>query len=74
MSKADAYFYVDDVQRLLGVSASKAYKTMQDLNKELKKMGYITVAGRVPKKFFGERFYCDIQPAEAEEGDQASGM
>lgn len=75
MSKADAYFYVDDVQRLLGVSESKAYKTMQALNKELEKMGYIKVSGRIPKKFFCERFYCDLEIVEASlEGDQASGM
>ncbi|KOY64171.1 hypothetical protein, partial [Clostridium sporogenes] len=38
-------------------SKSKAYKIVASLNKELKKMGYITVAGRVPKKYFEEKYY-----------------
>lgn len=30
------FYYVDDVMDLLGVSRSKAYKIIQDLNAELK--------------------------------------
>lgn len=58
------FYYVDDVMDLLGVSRSKAYKIIQDLNAELKDSGYIGVSGRVPKKFFNERFYCDIEAPE----------
>lgn len=59
------FYHVEDVMELLGVSRSKAYKIIQDLNDELKKNGYIVaVAGRVPKKFFNERFYCDIETPE----------
>ena len=58
------FYYVEDVMELLGVSRSKAYKIIQDLNDELKKNGYIVaVSGRVPKKFFNERFY-DIETPE----------
>lgn len=55
-----AFFQVEDVMALLGVSKSKAYKIIQSLNKELSKKGYITVAGKVPKKYFCEKFYCDM--------------
>ena len=56
-----AFYQVNDVMALLGVSKSKAYKIIQDLNVELKKKGYIVVAGKVPKKFFREKFYCDAE-------------
>ncbi len=73
--RATAFYYVEDVTNLLGVSKSKAYKIMQDLNAELEAKKYVTVSGRVPKKFFNERFYCDIEaPAPISVGGAASGM
>ncbi len=47
----------DDVQEIMGVSRSKAYQIVRDLNKELKAMGYITIAGKCPTRFFREKFY-----------------
>lgn len=46
---------VDDVARELGVSKSYAYKVIKNLNATLKDKGYMTVAGRVSKKYFLER-------------------
>lgn len=55
-----AYFNVKDVQALLdNCSTSFAYSVIQQLNNELKSKGYITRAGRVPKKYFAERFFLD---------------
>ncbi len=68
-----AFFLVDDVMKMLGVSKSKAYKIMQSLNKELNKKGYITVAGKVPKKFFCEKFYCDMDDIAAQDKAIAVG-
>ncbi|MDT8715469.1 transcriptional regulator [Clostridium sp. 19966] len=53
-----AFYTVEDVKTLLDVSDSKAYKVIQALNKELKSKGYITIAGKVPKKYFNEKYYC----------------
>jgi transposase len=50
---------VDDVAQELGVSKSYAYKIVRKLNTELKAMGYMTVAGRVSKKFFFEKVCYD---------------
>lgn len=36
---------VNDVAKELGISVSHAYKIMQQLNKELKEKGYMTIAG-----------------------------
>jgi len=46
---------VDDVAKELGVSKSFAYKLIRKLNTELKGMGYLTVAGRISKKYFLEK-------------------
>lgn len=52
------YLKMEDVKEIIGVSESKAYKIIQSLNKELKAKGYIVVAGKVPTKFFKEKYYC----------------
>ena len=43
---------VDEVAQELGVSKSYAYKIVQKLNAELKSLGYLTISGRVNRKFF----------------------
>ena len=56
-STNDKYFYtVVDVISILGVSKSTAYREIKGLNSEL--MGYITISGKVPAKYFMERLYC----------------
>jgi Mn-dependent DtxR family transcriptional regulator len=51
----NTFMRVDDVAAELGVSKSYAYKIVRRLNIELKNMGYLTVAGRVSKKYFMEK-------------------
>jgi hypothetical protein len=50
------YFRCKDVMQLLEVSEGKAYAIMRALNKELNQKGFLTVSGRVPRKYFEERF------------------
>ena len=50
------FMRVDDVARELGVSKSYAYKVVQRLNSEMREKGYLTVSGRVNRKFFMEKF------------------
>lgn len=57
MSKA--IYTAADVAGILGVSNSKAYKIIQQLNGELRSQGYITTAGRVPRKYFEERTHLE---------------
>ncbi len=47
----------DDAADMMGVSKSRAYRIIKDLNKELSEKGYVTVAGRVSRKFFEEKVY-----------------
>ena len=41
----------------IGVSRSTAYRIIKRLNQELENKGYITVSGKVSKKYFADRFY-----------------
>ena len=51
------FFRVADVEEILGVSESYAYKLIRKLNKEMKAMGFETIQGRIDTKFFYEHFY-----------------
>ena len=55
------FLTVSEVAAELNVSESFAYKLMREMNKELKQKGYFTIAGRVDRKFFYEKFYCTQQ-------------
>lgn len=46
----------EDIAYLLSRSISAAYKILNDLNSDLEAKGYYTVRGRVPKKYFCDRF------------------
>ncbi len=58
------FMRVDEVAKEMGVSKPYAYKLIRKLNKELEKTGCITIAGRIDRKFFHEKFYCTKQPEE----------
>ena len=57
----NTFMRVAEVAEELGISISYAYKVVQKLNDELKNMGYLTVSGRVSKKYFMEKVYCGEQ-------------
>ena len=46
-----------DVAKELGSSKSYAYKVVRELNGELSKLGYITIAGHVPRSFWKKKMY-----------------
>ena len=52
---ANTFMSVEEVANELGISKSYAYKIVQRLNDELKEKGFITISGRVNKKYFLER-------------------
>lgn len=52
----NSFMRVEDVAQELGISKSYAYKVVQKLNTELKEKGYLTISGRVNRKFFTEKF------------------
>lgn len=54
-------YRVEDIMRILDVSRAKGYQVIKELNAELQRMGYCTVTGRVTKKIFHEKYYCDME-------------
>lgn len=56
------FMRVDEVAQELGISKSYAYKIVQKLNTELKEKGFMTISGRVNKRYFMERTcYCETK-------------
>lgn len=47
---------VDEVQRVLLVCRSSAYKIINQLNKELESKGFLTVRGKVNRTYLAERY------------------
>lgn len=50
----------------LGVSSSKAYQYIRQMNEELKGKGYLTVRGKVSRAYANERFFGGIKEEEDE--------
>lgn len=53
----DKYVDASELVQTLGIFKSKAYAIIRKLNQELEKQGYITVAGKCPRKYFEEKYY-----------------
>lgn len=53
----NAYVDAKEVSQLLGVSQSKAYQIIKQLNDDLKKDGYLTIAGKVSRAYFCKKWY-----------------
>lgn len=51
------FIKAEEIAMELGVSKQYAYKLIQQLNAELKKKGYITIAGRVSRQYYREKLY-----------------
>ena len=60
---------VNEVAEELGVSVPYAYKLIRELNEELRKTGCITIAGRIDRKFFHEKFYGTREQRERKESN-----
>lgn len=59
------FYTVKEVQILLGVKTDKAYRIIRQLRAELVKQGYAQYpAGKVPKKYFLQRYFMDEKEAE----------
>lgn len=45
-----------EVEELLGVSRTRAYIIIKEINKEMKLKGFLTLNGKVNKKYLVEKF------------------
>ena len=57
MTEEKMFYTAEEVAELLLVSKATAYRIINKLNKELEDKGFYVMSGRVPKKFFTEKFY-----------------
>ncbi len=55
--KQKMFVNAEEVARDLGVSKPFAYKLVREMNEELKSKGFITIAGRISRKYYEERCY-----------------
>ncbi len=44
-----------EVAEIMGISRSRAYKVIKVLNDELRSKGFITISGKVSRKYFMEK-------------------
>ncbi len=57
MFEERTFISVKEISEVLGVSESKSYGIIRNLNKELSDRGFLVIPGRVSRKYFEERFY-----------------
>lgn len=53
-----------ELAELLGVSESKAYQYIKQMNAELTKQGFLTVRGKIPKSYADKRFFGAVTRVE----------
>ena len=53
----ELFVTADTVAKDFKVSKRFAYRMIREMNAELKAQGYLTVAGRVSRKYYLERIY-----------------
>ena len=51
------FITASEVAEIMGISRSKAYQIVREMNRELKSQGYLTVAGKWPAQYFKQKFY-----------------
>ena len=42
---------------MLGISRGKAYNILRDMNNDLSRKGFLTIAGKIPVEYFREKWY-----------------
>lgn len=57
MTNTSIMMNVDEVAEKLNISKPFAYKIMREMNSELKARGYLTIQGKVNRKYFLEKIY-----------------
>lgn len=46
-----------EVAEIMGISRSKSYQLVREMNRELKANGFVTVAGKCPIQYFKQKVY-----------------
>lgn len=51
------FITAEEVAEMLGISKPYAYKLIKQINNELLDKGFITISGKVSRRYFKEKFY-----------------
>ncbi len=51
------FINAEEVAKTLEISKPYAYKLVKTMNDELKQKGFITISGKVSRRYFEEKFY-----------------
>lgn len=66
MARRETMVYADEVAATLGVAKETAYKIIKGLNDNLREKGYVTVSGRLPRRYWEKKFYGGAEPLYGE--------
>ena len=53
----ELFVRAEEVAGAMGISKPYAYKLVREMNEELKQKGFLTIPGRVSRRYFEEKFY-----------------
>lgn len=65
LQSSEKFMNGQEVANVLEVSLSCAYGIIRKLNKELNDKGYITLSGKVSRRYFNERYYGESKEVES---------
>ncbi len=57
MNNQSIYITASELAEVMGVSNGHAYKLIREMNSELKKQGYLTIAGKLPRAYLEKCLY-----------------
>lgn len=55
--ESNKFVTAEEVKEILGVSDSTAYRVIKTLNDELKAQGFITIAGKISRRYFEQKVF-----------------
>lgn len=57
MKNQGIYITASELAEVMGISNGHAYKLIREMNSELKKQGYLTIAGKLPRAYLEKCLY-----------------
>lgn len=66
MSSNNLFFSAQDVAKLVSVSVPTAYKMIQQMNDELRVMGYLTISGKVNRRYFESKIFGGLEDVKVD--------
>ena len=66
------FIKAEEIAEILEISVPHAYRLIQQMNKELKEHGYITIAGKVSRSYFEKKCCFFSKMAEFSEQNTVS--